>query len=365
MAKFTIGIPTYNRANFLGKTLDSACNQTEHDVEILVSDDASTDLTPEVVRSYGDRVRYHRNAENIGMWPNFVRLAELASGEYFSWLQDDDLIHRDFVRRASEAFARSDDIVFYACYAVYSRSSRSIQRWTTIHGPLIPVNWMAGEPRVIDGLGAVPLCLFQSIAIFPAIAFRTSAVRRAARHVLDDCPLYNECMVTASTLSEGKAVIDPWIGAIHTFHDKQEHIRIESDADEVLREFLTYQKYFEEFVATLPGRWREAFAQCLHEIPAEHRVDVIAHMLPLHKYFEYWASAPALATEVRDMLLAGLSPQASKGIAWSWQLQPPAEPAEAKNGVKARIKQSVPPRFWEIARLCRRALRHGVDIHVR
>jgi glycosyltransferase involved in cell wall biosynthesis len=101
-----------------------------------VSDNASTDPTPDVVRSYGERVRYHRNAENIGMWPNLVRLTEFASGEYFSWLQDDDVIHRDFVRRASEAFARSDDIVFYASYAIYSRSSKSIKRWDTIHGPV-------------------------------------------------------------------------------------------------------------------------------------------------------------------------------------------------------------------------------------
>jgi glycosyltransferase involved in cell wall biosynthesis len=362
MARFTIGIPTYNRANFLGKSLDAACNQTERDIEILVSDDASTDETPEVVRSYGERVRYHRNAENIGMWPNFIRLAELASSEYFSWLQDDDLIHRDFVRRASEAFARSEDIVFYACYLIYSRSSKSIKQWDTVHGPMIPLNWMDGEPRVIDGLMAVPFCMFQSIAIMPAIAFRTSAVRRAARHVLEDCPLYNENIITAAILSEGKAVIDPWIGAIHRFHFEQEHLRIGKDSDEVVREILTFQKYFEEFVATLPGRWREEFAQCLHEIPAEHRVEMIARMVPAHKYLEYWASAPALATEVRDMLLAGVSPQASEAIAWSWQWQ---SGAEAKNGVKARIKRSVPPRLWKIARLCRRAMRYGVEFHVR
>src|SRR4051812_3233171 len=108
MARFTIGIPTYNRAQFLGKSLEAACDQSSPDVEVLVSDNASTDETPEVVHSYGERVRYHRNPENIGMWPNLIKLVELAEGEYFSWLQDDDLIHRDFVRRATEAFAISD-----------------------------------------------------------------------------------------------------------------------------------------------------------------------------------------------------------------------------------------------------------------
>jgi hypothetical protein len=119
------------------------------------------------------------------------------------------------------------------------------------------------------------------------------------------------------------------------------------------------------FVATLPGRWREAFAQCLDGIPAEHRVEPIARIVPPEKYWEYWASAPALATEVREMVLAGLAPEASEAIAWSWRLPPPPVEAKNENGVTARIKQSVPPRLWEIARLCRRALRHGVEIHVR
>jgi hypothetical protein len=362
MAKFTIGIPTYNRANFLGKSLDAACSQTEHDVEILVSDNASTDQTLDVVRSYGERVRYHRNAENIGMWPNFVRLAELASSKYFSWLQDDDVIHREFVRRASEAFARSDDIVFYACYAIYSRSSKSIKRWDTIHGPMIPVNWVAGEPRVIDGLMAVPFCMFENIAIMPAIAFRTSAVRRAARHILEGCPTFNENLVSAAVLSEGNAVIDPWVGAFHTFHDEQEHIRLEQDHDGILRQALQFHRHFERLMTTLPERWRAAFVQCLGEIPEQHRLHLIETFgIPVLKRREYWSSAPAIVREVRDLVLAGLPAEATRGVSWAWE-----SPSPVRDGrVKRWINRSVPPRLWEIARLCRRALRHGVEIHAR
>jgi len=114
MPRFTIGMPTYNRCDLLAHALQAAVGQTCHDVEVVVCDDASTDRTPEVVRSFGDRVRYHRNATNIGMWPNFARAVELAEGEYFSWLQDDDQIHRDFVARALQTFAKASDIVFYS-----------------------------------------------------------------------------------------------------------------------------------------------------------------------------------------------------------------------------------------------------------
>ena len=76
-------MPTYNRCDLLAKALQVAVGQTNHDTEVLVCDDASEDGTPEVVRSFGGRIRYHRGKTNIGMWPNFARAMELAEGEYF------------------------------------------------------------------------------------------------------------------------------------------------------------------------------------------------------------------------------------------------------------------------------------------
>jgi glycosyltransferase involved in cell wall biosynthesis len=125
MPRFTIGMPTYNRCDLLAKALQVAVGQTNHDTEVLVCDDASEDGTPEVVRSFGGRIRYHRGKTNIGMWPNFARAMELAEGEYFSWLQDVDLIHLDFVCRALECFAKASDIVFYSAFGLHDHSPTS------------------------------------------------------------------------------------------------------------------------------------------------------------------------------------------------------------------------------------------------
>jgi glycosyltransferase involved in cell wall biosynthesis len=124
MSRFTIGIPTYNRADFLRQALGSALSQTYPDVEILVCDNASEGRTAEVVKAYGDRVRYHRNATNIGMYPSLAKTMEPASRKYFSLLQDEDLIHRDFVRRALEGFAKADNIVFYSGFGLRRDQSR-------------------------------------------------------------------------------------------------------------------------------------------------------------------------------------------------------------------------------------------------
>lgn len=83
-------IPTYNRSELVSRAIESALAQTYENVEIIVVDDASTDDTRDVVRSYGDRVtllthetnRHVSAARNTGI--------ERSSGEYVAFLDDDD-----------------------------------------------------------------------------------------------------------------------------------------------------------------------------------------------------------------------------------------------------------------------------------
>jgi glycosyltransferase involved in cell wall biosynthesis len=101
----TIAIPTYNRAgSYLKDTLHSALRQSYQNLEILVSDNCSTDNTEELVRSYRDpRIRYIRQASNIGMLGNERFCVENAMGDYFQLLCDDDLIDADFVEACIHA----------------------------------------------------------------------------------------------------------------------------------------------------------------------------------------------------------------------------------------------------------------------
>jgi glycosyltransferase involved in cell wall biosynthesis len=95
----TIAIPTYNRAgSYLPVALRSALAQRYPRLEILVTDNASTDETPALVRGIGDkRLRYLRHAVNIGPKRNFHYALEKARGDYFLLLHDDDAIDEDFV----------------------------------------------------------------------------------------------------------------------------------------------------------------------------------------------------------------------------------------------------------------------------
>ena len=107
----TIGIPTYNRADgYLRQAIDSALGQTYEKIEIVVSDNCSSDGTEALVGSIGaPNLRYFRHETNIGANNNFNFLLHQAKGDYFLLLHDDDLVDTDFVEACMKATEPSYD----------------------------------------------------------------------------------------------------------------------------------------------------------------------------------------------------------------------------------------------------------------
>lgn len=97
----TIGLPTYNGAGSIARAIDSVLAQTYPNIELVVSDNASSDGTAEIVLAYASRdprVRYVRQPENIGLTANFNFVLRMASGSYFMWLSDDDWMEPNYVQ---------------------------------------------------------------------------------------------------------------------------------------------------------------------------------------------------------------------------------------------------------------------------
>ena len=114
MAVVSIGVPVYNGEKYIAETLDSLLAQSLTDFEIVVSDNASTDRTAEICRSYqkkDPRIRYFRNDRNIGAAPNFNRVVELAAAPLVHCGACDDLYHPRFLERCVEALARDPGLV--------------------------------------------------------------------------------------------------------------------------------------------------------------------------------------------------------------------------------------------------------------
>lgn len=92
---FSIVIPTYNRSDDLNVAIKSVLRQSFNDYEIIVSDNASTDNTEKICKSFNDkRIKYHKNMTNIGTCRNIYKVIKLARGSYIFILGDDDFIFK-------------------------------------------------------------------------------------------------------------------------------------------------------------------------------------------------------------------------------------------------------------------------------
>ena len=87
----SICIPIYNTEKFVHETLDCVLQQTYTNLEIIFSDNCSTDKTVEIIKSYNDsRIKLYQNSENIGLVNNFIKVLSYASGKYMMFLGADD-----------------------------------------------------------------------------------------------------------------------------------------------------------------------------------------------------------------------------------------------------------------------------------
>lgn len=146
--RVTIGIPTYGRAKKLARTLSSVQKQSYKNLEILVADDASPDDTGSVVSKImksDERILYHLHPNNVGARANHEFVLKCATGKYFMWLSDDDLIDSDFVTRLVRVLEDNEEIVLAFCdYRFMDEEYRTIGSWRLSH--LYPTNpWFDGQ----------------------------------------------------------------------------------------------------------------------------------------------------------------------------------------------------------------------------
>ncbi|MHB8893784.1 MAG: glycosyltransferase family 2 protein [Candidatus Geothermincolia bacterium] len=129
----TIGIPTWNRSDKLDRLLRALVelrrrNGLRERIDIVVSDNASTDRTEEVCKQYRDEVIYQRHTHNVGFDRNCVSIARNATSEYLLLFADDDIpLDELFIEllNAIESHQPSA-IIFSFIQAPYSRENPSV-----------------------------------------------------------------------------------------------------------------------------------------------------------------------------------------------------------------------------------------------
>jgi len=167
----SVGMPVYNSEDCIGRAIESLLEQAYPNLEIVISDNCSTDKTREICLKYAaadNRIRYHRNMIDIGKEPNFLRVLELATGEYFLWNCGDDDRPAGSLEALMKAMLRSPQAVM-AHGPVIAKAIRS----TTILPNRMDLMTQDPSGRVKRYVGNV-----EHNAIQYAL-YKTSALKRA------------------------------------------------------------------------------------------------------------------------------------------------------------------------------------------
>ncbi len=130
MIKLSIGMPTHNGEHRIAESLGSILPQLSDSVELVISDNCSTDKTPLIIREVvgeNPRVHYFRTDTNLGMDRNFDQVVRRARGEFVWIISDDDhLTDPGAVRKVLEAIAAAPDVA--AIFANYEDAAQPIDK---------------------------------------------------------------------------------------------------------------------------------------------------------------------------------------------------------------------------------------------
>lgn len=171
--KITIAIPTYNRARYLPEAIESALKQSYKNIEVIISDNASTDATSGLVKKYDDpRIRYYKQQSNIGQIKNWNFCLNQATGLYFLMLSDDDILEEDAIMR-----------LFMSLYDSSASLSYSRVQFIDEHGNktyLSPVH-----PGKESGENFIRNSLLHQRTIYPSATLHRTDIAQAGGGYLD------------------------------------------------------------------------------------------------------------------------------------------------------------------------------------
>jgi glycosyltransferase involved in cell wall biosynthesis len=173
--RVSVVIPTFDRRDYLRSTIASVLRQTFGDFEVIVSDNASTVDPGDVVAAFGNRrLRYYRNADNLGVTGNLLAALSHARGKYIAILGDDDLWHPEFLTALVAPLEADESLALAFCdHFIIDRDGRPDE----VASDQVTRRWQRhrlrqGVYRPFDEIALV----YRSICVFSAAVLRRSAI---------------------------------------------------------------------------------------------------------------------------------------------------------------------------------------------
>ncbi len=111
LPKLTIVVPSFNTASFIEATLKSIVEQSYPDLEVLVCDGGSTDATQDILRRYGDSIKWS-SEKDAGQSDAINKGLRAASGEIVAWLNSNDLYLPGCLAKVGDYFSKHPEVDF-------------------------------------------------------------------------------------------------------------------------------------------------------------------------------------------------------------------------------------------------------------
>lgn len=176
MARVSIGMPVYNCGKFLHQSIGSLLGQTYEDIELVITDNCSTDGTEEICREFAaqdKRVRYYRNERNLGGPGNFRRVFSLCSGELHKWSTADDYWEKTVVEKCVAVLDADPGVVAaYPKTTLIKENGEFIERYEDN----FDLHEESPAARFIRVLDAVSLCHVHLGVIRRSVMERTALI---------------------------------------------------------------------------------------------------------------------------------------------------------------------------------------------
>jgi glycosyltransferase involved in cell wall biosynthesis len=198
----SIGLPVYNGERFLAQALDSLLGQTLGDLELVISDNASTDRTTEICLTYAardSRVRYIRQQSNIGLTRNWNFVALQARGRYFKWASANDYCDLQILEKCVDVLSADPSVVL-----CHGRTCIVIEE--TDEHTSFPYDISATDPRASARFQSVVRTIVLNNALSGVI--RLDNLRRTP---LIPLYLHGDVALTAELALQGRIVLLPQI----------------------------------------------------------------------------------------------------------------------------------------------------------
>tara|TARA_B100000575_G_C23138352_1_gene661891 strand:- start:2465 stop:3304 length:840 start_codon:yes stop_codon:yes gene_type:complete len=114
LPRVSIGIPVYNGGKFLKRVLTSIIYQSHKNIEIIISNNCSTDNSLEIIKNFknnDNRIIFHDQKEKLSMMDNFRFVLKKSNSNYFMWAACDDFRSRNFIKKNLEFLEANSEYV--------------------------------------------------------------------------------------------------------------------------------------------------------------------------------------------------------------------------------------------------------------